>query len=156
MAPCGTWDLNSPTRAQIRAPVLGAQSLNPWTTREVPFIQLCLSNWKVGICIAEVKKLRLRYNPTCVGLQAQLPPHCNGSHPAGGPTLATCPSCPYAPHLPSTKRPWCLGSHHPAPNSPNPPQQQLPIPAPGFMHRDSASSKLQSKLAWTRISPNLI
>lgn len=53
--------------------------------------------------------------------------HCNGSHPLPSvPTLAIHPSCPYAPRLPSTQRPWCLGSRHPAPVPPNPPQQQLP------------------------------
>lgn len=122
-------------------PILGAQSVNPWTTKEVPLIQLCLSNWEVGICIPEVKKLRLRYNLMWVGLQAQLPSHCNRSQPLpSGPTLAACPSCPCAPHLPSTQRPWCLGSHHPVPNSPNPPQQLFPIPALGFKHQVSASS----------------
>ena len=29
------WDLNSPTRDQTHAPVLGAWNLNHWTTREV-------------------------------------------------------------------------------------------------------------------------
>ena len=122
-------------------PVLGVQSLNPWTTKEVPLIQLRLSNWEVGVCIAEVKTLRLRCNLTRLGLQAQLPSHCSGSQPLpSGPTPAACPSCPCAPHLPSTHKSWWLGSHHPAPNSPNRPQQLLSIPALGFMHQDSASS----------------
>lgn len=87
------------------SPVLGVQSPNPWTTKEVPLIQLRLSNWEVGICIAEVNKLRLRCNLTRLGLQAQLPSHCSGSQPLPSvPTPATCPSCPCAPHLPSTQK----------------------------------------------------
>ena len=31
------WDLNSPTRDQTHTPCIGRQSLNHWTTREVPF-----------------------------------------------------------------------------------------------------------------------
>ena len=33
----GMWDLSSPTRDLTHAPELEAQSLNHWTTREVPF-----------------------------------------------------------------------------------------------------------------------
>ena len=35
-APHGMWDLSSLTRDQTHAPKVEAQSLNHWTTREVP------------------------------------------------------------------------------------------------------------------------
>ena len=35
--PHGMWDLSSPTRARTHAPCVEAQSLNHWTSREVPY-----------------------------------------------------------------------------------------------------------------------
>ena len=35
-APCGLWDLSSPTQNGNRAPIMKAQSSNHWTTREFP------------------------------------------------------------------------------------------------------------------------
>ena len=34
--PSGLWDLNSPTRDRTLTPCIGRQSLNHWTTREIP------------------------------------------------------------------------------------------------------------------------
>ena len=34
--PQSTWDLSLPTRDQTHTPCIGRQSLNHWTTREVP------------------------------------------------------------------------------------------------------------------------
>ena len=34
------WDLSSPTKDQTHIPCIGRQSLNHWTTREVPLISL--------------------------------------------------------------------------------------------------------------------
>ena len=38
--PCGMWDLSSLTRLQTHIPCVGRQSLNHWTTREVPTVCL--------------------------------------------------------------------------------------------------------------------
>ena len=41
--PQAMWDLNSPTRDQTYTPCTGRQSLNHWTTREVPETSLFLT-----------------------------------------------------------------------------------------------------------------
>ena len=46
--PRGMWDLSSPTRNQTRAPCIVRQSLNHWTTREVPIVFImcvCVACW---------------------------------------------------------------------------------------------------------------
>ena len=41
---CGMWDLSSLTRNQTYAPAVEVQSLNHWTTREVPFVAYFIPN----------------------------------------------------------------------------------------------------------------
>ena len=43
MWPWDMWDLSSPTRDQICTPYIGRQSLNHWTTREVPVRSIILN-----------------------------------------------------------------------------------------------------------------
>lgn len=120
-----------------------AKEIAPYSGVLTTHICTALYNYKVlniHFYSAMPQQLRGRYLPLRdEETKAQTPPgmgrashvphssHCKGSHPLPSvPTLAIHPSCPYAPHLPSTQRPWCLGSRHPAPVPPNPPQQQLP------------------------------
>ena len=44
--PRGMWDLSSLTRDPTHTPCIGRQSLNHWTTREVP-VCFCLFNWSI-------------------------------------------------------------------------------------------------------------
>ena len=40
--PWGMWNLNSPTRDFTHTSCIGRQSLNPWTTREVPDLEIII------------------------------------------------------------------------------------------------------------------
>ena len=49
--PRGMWDLSSPTRDRTLTPCIGRQSLNHWTTREVPALLIFRSGKRLGICL---------------------------------------------------------------------------------------------------------
>ena len=48
LSSCGTWDLSSLTRHRACVPCIGRQSLNHWTTREIPIAALFIivNRWK--------------------------------------------------------------------------------------------------------------
>ena len=48
--PWGMWSLSSPTRDRTRTPCIGRQSLNHWTTREVPHMGVL--RMRKGVCKA--------------------------------------------------------------------------------------------------------